>query len=91
MSAPSCSVRSCSRLGLAALALAVLAFGSRPAAAQDKPKKGVIELAEVIIKGRIQKPVASVDVNRIQPSLTLAELRQPFLERIEQAIYREPF
>lgn len=71
------------------LALAVAA----PAAAQEKKKKqrGVITLAEVTITGRIQKPIAAVDVSRIQPKLTLAELRQPFLDRIEQAIYKDPF
>ena len=62
-----------------------------PASAQDKPTKGVITLAEVTIVGRIQKPIASVDVNRIQPKLTLQELRQPFLDKIEQAVYQEPF
>ena len=62
-----------------------------PSAAQEKPAKGVITLAEVTITGRIQKPIAAVDVSRIQPKLTLAELRQPFLDRIEQAIYKDPF
>ena len=61
------------------------------AAAQDKPAKGVITLAEVTIVGRIQKPIASVDVNRIQPKLTLQELRQPFLDKIEQAVFQDPF
>jgi hypothetical protein len=41
--------------------------------------------------GRVQKPIAAVDVSKIQPKLTLAELRQPFLERIERALYRAPF
>lgn len=61
--------------------------------AQDKEKsgRGVITLAEVTITGRIQKPIAAVDVSRLQPKLTLAELRQPFLERIEKAIYKDPF
>jgi hypothetical protein len=54
-------------------------------------QRGVITLAEVTITGRIQKPIAAVDVSRIQPKLTLAELRQPFLERIEKAIYSDPF
>jgi hypothetical protein len=58
---------------------------------QDKPTKGVITLSEVTIVGRIQKPIAAVDVNRIQPKLTLHELRQPFLDRIEQAVYEDPF
>lgn len=80
--------------GVAAMVL-MLAAGS--AAAEDKGAKGqgaqrgVITLAEVTITGRIQKPIAAVDVNRIQPKLTLAELRQPFLDRIEQAVYKEPF
>ncbi len=64
---------------------------SAPVSAQDKPAKGVITLAEVTIVGRIQKPIASVDVNRIQPKLTLQELRQPFLDKIEQVLYQDPF
>ncbi|MBM4357577.1 MAG: hypothetical protein FJ096_05640 [Deltaproteobacteria bacterium] len=82
-------------------AVAVLlttAWGGR-AAAQDaadlksKPRapRGVITLAEVTITGRLQKPIAAVDVQRIRASLTLTELKQPFLQRIEGAIYKEPF
>jgi hypothetical protein len=55
------------------------------------PARGVITLAEVTITGRVQKPIAAVDVGRISPKIALAELRQPFLERIEKAIYSEPF
>jgi hypothetical protein len=85
-------MRFAASLGIAALG--VLTASS--ALAQDKGKgggaqRGVITLAEVTITGRIQKPIAAVDVSRIQPKLTLAELRQPFLDRIEQAIYKEPF
>lgn len=61
------------------------------AAPSPAPQRGVITLAEVTITGRVQKPIAAVDVNRIQPKLTLAELRQPFLDRIEQAVYKDPF
>ncbi len=76
----------------------VLLLATATASAEDKakgagaaPQRGVITLAEVTITGRIQKPIAAVDVNRIQPKLTLAELRQPFIDRIEQAIYKDPF
>lgn len=75
------------------LALTSLLVSSE-AFAQDKKEgggRGVITLAEVTITGRIQKPIAALDVSRIQPKLTLAELRQPFLERIEKAIYKDPF
>jgi hypothetical protein len=59
--------------------------------AKEATGRGVITLAEITITGRIQKPIAALDVSRIQPKLTLAELRQPFLERIEKAIYHDPF
>jgi hypothetical protein len=59
--------------------------------ATGKSQRGIITLAEVTITGRIQKPIAAVDVSRIAPKLTLAELRQPFLDRIEEAIYKDPF
>lgn len=74
-------------LGLAAIAIAIA--GAAPAAAQKKGR--VITISEVTIVGRVQKPIAAVDVSRIQPKLTLAELRQPFLDRIEKAISRDPF
>ena len=79
-------------VGLAVLALSPLASAQeKKGAAPAGGQKGVITLAEVTITGRIQKPIAAVDVARIQPKLTLAELRQPFLDRIEQAIYSDPF
>jgi len=55
-------------------------------------KKGrVITISEVTIVGRVQKPIAAVDVSRIQPKLTLAELKQPFVDRIEKSISHDPF
>ncbi|MFO0762303.1 MAG: hypothetical protein U0359_38040 [Byssovorax sp.] len=72
-----------------------LGLATTTASAQEKKgaaaQRGVITLAEVTITGRIQKPIAAVDVSRISPKLTLAELRQPFLDRIEQAIFSDPF
>jgi hypothetical protein len=57
--------------------------------AQNKGR--VVTISEVTIVGRIQKPIAAVDVSRIQPKLTLAELEKPFLERVEKAVYQDPF
>jgi hypothetical protein len=83
------------RTVMAALATIALLSTATQAGAQEKGKdakqRGVITLDAVTITGRIQKPIAAVDVNRIAPKLTLAELRQPFLDRIEQAIYKDPF
>ncbi len=60
-------------------------------ASESFAQKGVIQLKEVTIVGRVQKPVASVDVSKMQAKLTLTELRQPFVDRIEEATRHEPF
>ena len=77
------------RVPCATLALG-LALVSSVGFAQKKGGR-VITITEVTIVGRVQKPIAAVDVSRIQPKLTLGELRQPFLDRIEKAIYSDPF
>jgi hypothetical protein len=75
---------------LVALAILATVLAAPTAGAQEK-KGGVITLDVVTIVGRVQKPIASVDVSKIQPKLTLAELRQPFLDRIEEAASKDPF
>jgi len=72
-------------------ALLVLAALAASSAASAQKKGNVITIGEVTIVGRVQKPIASVDVSKIQPKLTLAELRQPFLDRIEEAVRKDPF
>ena len=78
----------CLYISLTFLMLSV--FLSSVAFAQKK-KSNVVELSEITITGRVQKPVAAVDISRIAPKLSLAELRQPFLDRIEKALYQDPF
>lgn len=75
-------------LGALGALLALVAFAPG-AAAQSKGR--VVTISEVTIVGRVQKPIAAVDVSRIQPRLTLAKLKQPFADRIEKALYRAPF
>lgn len=81
----------CLRLCQGLLAAAVLSSSAVAFAQKAASKSRVVTISEVTIVGRIQKPIAAVDVSRIQPKLTLAELRQPFLQKIEEAIYRSPF
>ena len=81
-----------SSLVVLALSLATTDANAQPTGVLAPPQKGgVITINEVTIVGRVQKPVASVDVSKIQPKLTLAELRQPFLDRIEEASRKDPF
>jgi hypothetical protein len=79
------------RLAIAPLVLAVAVLAGENEASAQQKGGGVITINEVTIVGRVQKPVASVDVSKIQPKLTLAELRQPFLDRIEEAARKDPF
>jgi hypothetical protein len=80
------------RIVIALLGFFALAAQASNASAQDKKgQQGVLQIGEITIVGRIQKPIAAVDVAKIQPKLTLAELRQPFLDRIEEATRKEPF
>lgn len=68
--------------------------GQQPAGGQQagaRRRANVIELNEITITGRVQKPVAAVDISRLAPKLSLTELRQPFLDQVEQALYRDPF
>jgi len=79
-------------IAIIAVASLVIVAPTKAQAQETKPAGGrVITISEVTIVGRVQKPIASVDVNKIQPKLTLAELRQPFLDRIEAATLKDPF
>ena len=75
------------QLSLAVLFASVLV--SSGALAQKKSK--VVEINEITITGRVQKPVAAVDISKIAPKVALSELRQPFLEKIEQVLLTDPF
>ncbi len=89
------------RISIATVALAFGLLTAPSARAQDqgagatqrqtKQQQGVLQIGEITIVGRVQKPIAAVDVAKIQPRLTLAELRQPFLDRVEEAVRKDPF
>jgi hypothetical protein len=76
----------------AAVAVALVTVAAQ---AQDKgavkQQAGVLQVGEITIVGRVQKPIAAVDVAKLPVKLTLAELRQPFLDRIEEAVTKDPF
>ena len=75
----------------------------KPPASNDNPspgeglpddycsRKGVLCVGVLKIVGRVQRPFALAEVGRISPKLTLSELRQPFLDRIEEAVVHDPF
>jgi hypothetical protein len=66
------------------------ALADEPAKAPPAPR-GKIMLDGLIITLKPPRPVAAVDVARLTPKVTLAELRQPLVGRIEAAIEKDPF
>ncbi len=81
-------------LSLAAILVTLTLFAAGASAddkGQIKAQAGVLQVGEITIVGRVQKPVAAAIVGKIEVRLTLAELRQPFLSRIEEAVHKDPF
>ena len=71
--------------------VAGLLFILDPGVARAQKQGRVITLNEVTIVGRVQRPIAAVDVARIRPRITLSELRPKFVHRIEEAMTKDPF
>ena len=90
MSTKNGSIRTVGLLGGCAALLAALT-ASPTASADVKGQQNVLQIGEITIVGRVQKPIAAVDVAKIEPKLTLAELRQPFLDRVEEVVHKDPF
>jgi len=78
-------------LPFALLAVACTWSAAALADETEPPKRGVQTLETIVIKERVPRPLVAVDVGRRRPTLTLTELRQPFLDRIEKAIEKDPF
>ncbi|MFI5307273.1 MAG: hypothetical protein ACHQ53_07975 [Polyangiales bacterium] len=78
-------------LGFALFALASLV--ARGAAAQDKRPKApkVIELEEIKIEGRVQKPNAFYILNRSALGYEVMELRTSFVQEVVRAVRKDPF
>jgi hypothetical protein len=64
-------------------------FVASNAAAQKRGR--VITVTPIQIVGRVERPIAAVDISRIEPRLTLHELRRPFLDRIEKPLSNGTF
>ena len=61
--------------------------------AQDKKKRRprVIQLEEIVIEGRVQKPNAFYILNRSNLGYEVLELRTSFLREVVKSVQKEPF
>jgi hypothetical protein len=77
-----------------ALATAVALTGMTPRVnAQARPRRAprVIQLEEIRIEGRVQKPNAFYILNRSNLGYEVLDLRTSFLREVVRTVQRDPF
>jgi len=81
--------------GIACLALWLgLELGSAAAQEATRNKKRqprVIQLEEIVIEGRVQKPNAFYILNRSNLGYEVLELQTSFLREVVKSVQKEPF
>jgi hypothetical protein len=77
-------------LGLA-LASALLSLAASAVAQKKARAPKVIQLEEIKIEGRVQKPNAFYILNRSNIGYEVMELRTTFLQEVVRSVRREPF
>jgi hypothetical protein len=82
------------KAGTVFFALAALSLLAGAAGAQDRKKARapkVIELEEIKIEGRVQKPNAFYILNRSNIGYEVMELRTSFVSEVIRSVRRDPF
>ena len=74
-------------------AAAVLVSARSGSAQQQRPRRQprVIQLEEIVIEGRVQKPNAFYILNRSNLGYEVLELRTSFLREVVKSVQKEPF
>jgi hypothetical protein len=80
-------------LALSSIALPAYADDAAPPTAQPaQPNlRGAIKFPELIITGKRSVPVASASILRVEPAITLTELRISLLAKVEKVILGDHF
>jgi hypothetical protein len=76
-------------IGQLAVSAGTAAAQDRGAAAKRKPK--VIQLEEITIEGRVQKPNAFYILNRSNLGYEVLDLRTSFLRDVVKSVQQAPF
>ena len=75
------------------LALVFVAVSMTAALAQGGKRRQsrIIQLEEIVIEGRVQKPNAFYILNRSNLGYEVLELRTSFLRKVVRSVQKEPF
>ena len=69
----------------------LLSVASAEAQGRKKRKPRVIQLEEITIEGRVQKPNAFYILNRSNIGYEVLDLRTSFLREVIRSVQKEPF
>jgi tagatose-1,6-bisphosphate aldolase non-catalytic subunit AgaZ/GatZ len=69
--------------------LAAFAFVSLASSARADDK--TIVLKDHIVYGRAARPMAVTELTKLPMQSTVTDLKQPFVQRVEQAVQAKPF
>lgn len=78
------------RTSLGVLGLALVWLSSASLAAQGRGKPRVIQLEEIRIEGRVQKPNAFYILNRSSLGYELERSKRSFVDELYRSAYRPP-
>jgi hypothetical protein len=78
------------KFGLA-LGLTLGVLGVAAVSAADSTESGPLELPPIKIVGRVMKPQATVEVNRLRPQLGVRDPERSFLAQTESVVRSDPF
>jgi len=80
-------------VSVALIAFVFFGISMAAASAQDAKKRQprVIQLEEIIIEGRVQKPNAFYILNRSNLGYEVLELRTSFVRKVVRSVQKEPF
>lgn len=84
-------MKRCVSMTWLAFVLAALVTATAFGQAKKKRKPRVIQLEEIVIEGRVQKPNAFYILNRSNLGYEVLELRTSFLRKVPRSVQEEPF
>jgi hypothetical protein len=74
-----------------ATSLGLSLLGMAAVSSADPIEPGTVQIPVIKIVGRVIRPLASVEVNRLRPELRPREPEGSFLDRAGGAVQRDPF
>jgi hypothetical protein len=78
-------------IGLLVLVFIALSVSAALAQGGKKRQPRIIQLEEIVIEGRVQKPNAFYILNRSNLGYEVLELRTSFLRKVVRSVQKEPF